>query len=374
MYHSRLARRRPPRCASCVQPLGRVAGHRLVPEARLVDAVGEAVQVDAAGRPGTAASPGAMRRVVADEVALGERRPSALAPGTGPCRGWSAAARSPSSSHVPPCAVRRAPPARRRWARHGEPAPLRSRLRAAPPAAFRVRSAAPGTARSTACSASAAGRSLCHSASGAAATSSLVRPDFTDSGCSSGSHPASAYSSCLCSRSHCSLPLARSARVATDEDEAAVQLLAVELEVQLAGGDRRGRVLRADRRPRAPVPDDDVTAAVLAPRDHPLEVGVLDGMVLDVDRQPARRRVERWTLGHRPAHQDAVELQPEVVVEAAGAMALHHESQLLCRRRVRAARRLLRAVEVADRPVPLEPLADTVARCLDLGFGFRHTQ
>ena len=38
--------------------------------------------------------------------------------------------------------------------------------------------------------------------------------------------------------------------------------------------------------PRAPVPDDDVPAAVLTGGDHALEVEVVQGVVLDVNRQP----------------------------------------------------------------------------------------
>ena len=59
--------------------------------------------------------------------------------------------------------------------------------------------------------------------------------------------------------------------------------------MQLAGGDRRGRVVGRGvvRLPGAAVPDDDVAAAVLAGGDDALEVEVLHRVVLDVDRQAA---------------------------------------------------------------------------------------
>ena len=58
------------------------------------------------------------------------------------------------------------------------------------------------------------------------------------------------------------------------QHEPTAQLLAVQVEVQLAGLDGGERVLALGRRPRAPVPDDDVTAAVLAVGDEALEVEV----------------------------------------------------------------------------------------------------
>src|SRR5690606_13340544 len=73
-------------------------------------------------------------------------------------------------------------------------------------------------------------------------------------------------------------PLApRPVAVGAHEHEATPQLLGLDVEVQLAGGDGGGRVVGAHGRPRAAVPD--VAAAVLARRDDALEVGVLDRVV-----------------------------------------------------------------------------------------------
>jgi hypothetical protein len=113
--------------------------------------------------------------------------------------------------------------------------------------------------------------------------------------------------------------------VGPDQDEAAAQLLAVHVGVQLAVGDRCRRVVGAVRLPGPVVPHDDVTAAVLAARDDPLEVGVLQGMVLDVHRHPPDRRVEGRALGHRPRGQGTVDLEAQVVVQVARPVALHHE-------------------------------------------------
>src|SRR6185369_10900815 len=55
---------------------------------------------------------------------------------------------------------------------------------------------------------------------------------------------------------------------------AAVQLLAMQLELELAGTVARARV--ADRLPGAAVPDDHGARAVLPGRDHAFEAGVRD--------------------------------------------------------------------------------------------------
>src|SRR6185295_16285974 len=68
-----------------------------------------------------------------------------------------------------------------------------------------------------------------------------------------------------------------------DERPAAAQLLAEELELQLARAVRLEGI--AVGLPRAAVPEDDRAAAVLALRDDPLERSVLDRVVLDVRRE-----------------------------------------------------------------------------------------
>ena len=82
---------------------------------------------------------------------------------------------------------------------------------------------------------------------------------------------------------------------------AAPQPLAVQPELELALLEARAGVV-AERLPGAGVPQHHRAAAVLAPGDRALEVAVLDGMVLDVDGQPADLGVEAGSLGHGPAH------------------------------------------------------------------------
>src|SRR5690606_8804712 len=112
--------------------------------------------------------------------------------------------------------------------------------------------------------------------------------------------------------------------------ELALEPLAVELDVQLALPDRLGGwgLAVLVPRPGAGVPDDDVAAAVLPGRDDALEVEVLHRVVLDVDREAPGGGVEGGPLGHRPAGQDAVDLEPEVVVEPGRPVPLDDEDRL----------------------------------------------
>ena len=80
------------------------------------------------------------------------------------------------------------------------------------------------------------------------------------------------------------------------------------------------------------------------------------GVVLHVHREVAHRRIEGQALRDRPAHEDTLDLEPEVVVEPAGAVALHDEPRPAGRRRERVVptRRLGRAIEVTLVPVPTQ--------------------
>jgi hypothetical protein len=59
-------------------------------------------------------------------------------------------------------------------------------------------------------------------------------------------------------------------------------------------------------------------------------------MVLDVHREVALAGLARDPLRDGPARERAVALEPEVVVEAAGIVPLHHEDRVAVRARVRA--------------------------------------
>src|SRR3989475_13264428 len=93
--------------------------------------------------------------------------------------------------------------------------------------------------------------------------------------------------------------------------------------------------------PRSAVPDDDLAGAVLAFRSGPLEGVVVGGVVLDMNGHGLDLGVERWTFWHRPAHHDAVHLQPEVVVQTGRPVFLDHKLQWI--RRALCATRQLRS-------------------------------
>ena len=119
--------------------------------------------------------------------------------------------------------------------------------------------------------------------------------------------------------------LLASARLRADEVPAALQALAVQREGEMALGVGRARV--AFRRPAALVPDDHGAAAVLALGDRALEGEVLQRMVLRVDREALLPANEARAPRHRPALENAVELQPEIVVEAARVVLLDDEAE-----------------------------------------------
>ena len=85
-----------------------------------------------------------------------------------------------------------------------------------------------------------------------------------------------------------------------------------------AGGSRAGRG-RCPRRPWSAPGRRRLGAS--------LEVEVLHLVVLDLDGEPLGLRVERRPLGHRPRHQHAVHLEPQVEVERGRVVAVDHESQ-----------------------------------------------
>src|SRR6476660_471046 len=94
----------------------------------------------------------------------------------------------------------------------------------------------------------------------------------------------------------------------------------------------------------APVPDFHGAGAVLTGRDLPLEVGVVERVVLDVDGECALAGLEWNALRYRPARERPVALQAKVVVEPAGVVALDDEdrpcSALLGAERLRSSLRI----------------------------------
>ena len=195
-----------------------------------------------------------------------------------------------------------------------------------------------------------------------AATSSLVRPVLTLRGSSSASHPGLGVLVAPMDQQPLRPAAVRTRPVAPeagrpDENERAVQLLPVQLELELPVVDGTGRVggVRVGTIG-SPVPDDDVARAVLTPRDDALEVEVVERMVLDVDREPPLARVEGRPARDRPGRQHALHFEPKIVMEGGGAMTLDDEPprpRVCADRAVRGgvAGRLRRDAEVAFRSI-----------------------
>jgi hypothetical protein len=109
-----------------------------------------------------------------------------------------------------------------------------------------------------------------------------------------------------------------------------VQLLTEENHLELTIAEGSSRVVGRLGLERPPVPYDDVAAAVFAGRYGALEVVIAEGMVFHMEGGPLDRRVQARALGDCPADQDAVDLEPEVVVESAGAVPLDDEPAADC--------------------------------------------
>src|SRR5262249_34602897 len=108
-----------------------------------------------------------------------------------------------------------------------------------------------------------------------------------------------------------------------DESPLAAELVAEELEEELPLSYALVEVGQGS--PAALIPADDLTGTVVAIGDDAREIGVLDRVVLDFDGQALLGGIGGGTLGDRPGLQDASPLQPEVPVQAASRMFLHHE-------------------------------------------------
>lgn len=113
------------------------------------------------------------------------------------------------------------------------------------------------------------------------------------------------------------------------QHEAALQPLAVERELEVALLELALRAELALRLPVAPVPELDGAAAILALGDRPLEIAIGERMILDLDGEALVGGVERWSPGHGPGFEDAVQLQPQVVMQPRRIMFLDDEAQAI---------------------------------------------
>src|SRR5579862_2388672 len=103
---------------------------------------------------------------------------------------------------------------------------------------------------------------------------------------------------------------------------AAVQFLAVEIEGQMPLGQPLVRI--ALGRPMTAIPDHHGTSAIFALRDGALEAVVLDRVVLDMDGKTLLAGIEARAARDRPAFHDAVELEPQIVMQPPRRMFLNH--------------------------------------------------
>src|SRR5205823_546550 len=111
------------------------------------------------------------------------------------------------------------------------------------------------------------------------------------------------------------------------EHPRSLQLVSVEREFEVALL-QRGVDVVGLRRPRADVPQHDDAGAV-AFWNHALELAVRDRMILGHHREALRLGIERWSFRNGPREEDAVVLEPEVVVQMAGEMFLDAEEALV---------------------------------------------
>src|SRR6266446_1684581 len=142
------------------------------------------------------------------------------------------------------------------------------------------------------------------------------------------------------------------AAVGLHQGPAAVEFLALELELEMALGIARDRV--AFGNPCSAVPQQYRTGAVLLRGNDAFEGSVLDRMVFDVHRQALVGRVEAGPLGNGPAQQHTIELEPEIVVEMTGGVFLDDERQGPARASAHATAGFRSDLEVALFAVPFQ--------------------
>src|SRR5580704_678422 len=83
------------------------------------------------------------------------------------------------------------------------------------------------------------------------------------------------------------------------------------------------------RLPSAAVPDDHRARAIFALRNVSLEIKVFERVVLGADRKPLVADREARAFGDRPAFQDSVHFEPQVVMEPARRVFLNDEFSAL---------------------------------------------
>ena len=125
-----------------------------------------------------------------------------------------------------------------------------------------------------------------------------------------------------------------------DDGEPAAQLVALKDQLEFAVPQCLAWIRGRLRLKGPPVPNDHISPAVLAGGNRAFEIEVVERMILDVECGSLDVGVEARSLGHSPADQYAIDLQPKIVVEAAGAVPLDDEPATHCRDRAEAGSRI----------------------------------
>ncbi len=107
------------------------------------------------------------------------------------------------------------------------------------------------------------------------------------------------------------------------DSEAAVELAAVQFELEIAALKLTMRTRLADNIECAFVPKHDTAAAIAALGNVPLEGSVVKGMILHFHRQRFAIRIETRTFWNGPTHQHAAHFEPEIIMQMRRVMTLH---------------------------------------------------
>ncbi len=102
-----------------------------------------------------------------------------------------------------------------------------------------------------------------------------------------------------------------------------VQFLAVEFECEMALG--QAFVWIVFRLPMPTIPDHDRPAAIFALRNRAFEFVVGDRMILNLDRKPLLAGHKLRSARYRPTFHDAIEFEPQIVVETSRRVFLYDE-------------------------------------------------
>ena len=105
-----------------------------------------------------------------------------------------------------------------------------------------------------------------------------------------------------------------------------MQSLALQRELEIALRQRLLGGLRSIGLPITAIPQHDRAAAILTLGDRPFKVAIIEGMIFDLDRKPLVIGIERRSFGHSPGFENAIQLEPQIVVELGGVVLLDDEA------------------------------------------------